>query len=79
MAHDVFISYARLTGTKYAVPIRDQLKGVKTFLDVSNLDVGELFTSTLAEAILDARVIVIIRRATCFGRFSSEDRSSAWQ
>lgn len=73
-AKPVFISYARATAADHAAALAGALGG-RAFLDKDHLPDGEPFPAKLADAVLDARVVVIFADATYFrSRFCRAER-----
>lgn len=70
MAADVFLSYARSTSRDHAREIRAELerRGVTTFLDEADLDVGQRFPEAIIDALLGARVVVCLADRAYFMR-----------
>lgn len=71
MAHPVFIAYARRSTAQSAHELHDALRGDdgQAFLDTSDLDHGDVFPRVLADAVLDARVVVVLADEQYFGRW----------
>ena len=70
MAPGVFISYSRGASATTARRLTDELQaaGIESFLDVREIPFGAPFPATLADALLDARVIVVFAEAGYFER-----------
>jgi tetratricopeptide (TPR) repeat protein len=68
--HPVFISYARATSTEHARALHAALGGPDglAFLDESDIHAGESIPSWVFDAMLSARVVVILVDATYFTR-----------
>jgi tetratricopeptide (TPR) repeat protein len=58
---DVFISYARKSSAKEAQMLRGALESrdISTFLDSSDLELGDRFPEAIARAILASRIVVV--------------------
>jgi len=71
MTKPVFISYARSTSRSFAEALHTELGGPEglSFLDTSDIEHGEQFPVALANAILDARVVVIFVDEVYFQRW----------
>ena len=70
MSKQVFISYARTTSQPAATAVRDALEaaGISVFLDERDIPPGGQFPHELADALLDARVVLIFAEAAYFER-----------
>lgn len=71
MSHlDVFISYARSGSLNEARGLRDALaaKGISAFLDERSIEAGAPFPAEIADALLGARVFVLVADETYFTR-----------
>ena len=70
MALEVFISYSRGASATAARRLADELHaaGIESFLDVREIPFGAPFPATLADALLDARVVVVFAEAGYFER-----------
>jgi hypothetical protein len=70
-AKPVFNPYARRGAVEHARALHDALGGQTgdAFLDTSDLDVGEVFPRALAEAVVNARVIVVFADEQYFTRW----------
>lgn len=69
-AKTVFLSYARAESTQYAVSLARALheRGIETFLDTSDIDIGDHFLGPMIEALLNSRVAVIFVGPVYFTR-----------
>lgn len=67
---DLFISYARSAGLETARALRDALaaRGISAFLDEHSIESGEPFPAEIADALLGARLILVLADAAYFGR-----------
>lgn len=70
MSHDIFLSYARATASEPARALRDALlaRGASVFLDEREIADGAAFPAALAEAVLDARAVVVFVDPTYLSR-----------
>ena len=70
MGADVFISYARGSSLPHARALRDRLQseGIDVFHDERSIDYGSSFPRDLAQALEDARLVVVLLDGTYFGR-----------
>ena len=59
MGKPVFISYARRASRNVALRLYAALGAEQVFLDSENIEDGDRFPRVLAEAVLDARVVVV--------------------
>lgn len=70
MPPSVFISYSRRASRESAVRLFEALGGApETFLDTEEIKPGQPFPEKLANAILDARVVVVFAEASYFSRW----------
>lgn len=71
LAHSVFISYARSTNTATAAALHTALGGDDgpAFLDSSDIELGARFPPAIANAVLDARVVVVFADPKYFTRW----------
>ena len=73
MSHRVFISYARSSSASEAGSLAkllgEQVGQDAVFLDTAAIDTGEEFPSVLADAVLDAQIVVVIADARYFERW----------
>lgn len=68
MSHPVFISYARSTSRQHAEALHREL-GELTFFDTSDIEAGEQFPEALVDALLDAKVVVVLVDKRYFQRW----------
>jgi tetratricopeptide (TPR) repeat protein len=70
MPQPVFLSYAREGSRAHVGALRDALEGegVPAFLDTEDVPVGGAFPERLADALLDARVVVVFLEPRYFTR-----------
>jgi tetratricopeptide (TPR) repeat protein len=68
--HDVFISYARGASAAAAQRLQGELRavGIEAFLDVREIPFGAAFPAALADALLDARVVLVFADPRYFER-----------
>ena len=69
MSQPVFISYARKTSRQFAEQLHQALGADTAFLDSSDIEVGERFPETIADALFASRVVVIFADETYFHRW----------
>jgi tetratricopeptide (TPR) repeat protein len=67
VAHSVFISYSRSTASADATTLKTALNEA-AFLDTSEIETRAEFTRTIAETLLDSRLVVIFADKTYFER-----------
>lgn len=69
MTHPVFISYARDASREPALALHQALGGRTAFLDTEAISLGERFPEALADALFNARVVVIFAEPAYFTRW----------
>ncbi|HEY0151145.1 MAG TPA: toll/interleukin-1 receptor domain-containing protein [Longimicrobium sp.] len=69
MNKPVFISYARESSAGHAAALHRKLGDDLAFLDTSDIAIGDRFTDTLVDALLNARVTVILADPSYFTRW----------
>lgn len=69
--YDVFISYARSTSNSNARSLHSALtkQNISTFIDSSNIEIGEKFPKAISQALLSARVVVFFVDDVFFRRW----------
>lgn len=69
--YDVFISYSRSTSIHFASNLHTALDNlqISTFLDTTNIKIGETFPVAIAQALLSAKVAVIFVDDAYFRRW----------
>ena len=69
MPQSVFLSYARRTNRDNARALRAALGADVCFLDEEDIELGAKFPTTITDALLAARVVVVLVDATYFQRW----------
>lgn len=68
MSRPVFISYARSTSRQHGEALYREL-GTLSFFDTSDIETGEQSSQELADALLDAKVVIIFAAERYFQRW----------
>ena len=66
MSRAVFLSYARKSSDAHALALHAALGSDHTFLDTSDIEAGNKFPEEIANAVLEARVVVIFAEPAYF-------------